>query len=90
MSADRVPCTSGGRLNRFNVVKQSKDYDTEGRYLRAWIPELASCPDEHIHEPWLMPPTLQVGTSSEPSAHNALVDMMPKLLCPAAPTTGRS
>lgn len=32
---------TGGRLNRFNIVKQSNDYDKEGEYIRHWIPELA-------------------------------------------------
>jgi len=45
---------AGGRLNRFNVVKQSRDYDACGDYLRAWLPELARCPADCIHEPWLM------------------------------------
>ena len=53
-------CCAGGRLNRFNVVKQSRDYDPDGAYIRAWLPELAGCPDEAIHEPWLMPAEQQV------------------------------
>ena len=32
---------TGGRLNRFNIVKQSNDYDKDGEYIRHWIPELA-------------------------------------------------
>uniref|UniRef100_A0A7S1SVM2 Cryptochrome DASH n=1 Tax=Tetraselmis chuii TaxID=63592 RepID=A0A7S1SVM2_9CHLO len=45
---------TGGRLNKFNITKQSKDYDLEGTYLRHWIPELANVPASRIHEPWLM------------------------------------
>jgi len=37
----------------FNPVSQSKQHATPA-YLRHWLPELASVPDEHIHEPWLM------------------------------------
>ena len=33
---------TGGRLNRFNIVKQSKDYDSHGDYVRHWLPELKS------------------------------------------------
>jgi len=47
-------CT-GGRINRFNIAKQSKQYDPDGEYIRAWVPELLNVPREHIHEPWHMP-----------------------------------
>uniref|UniRef100_A0A7S4V579 Cryptochrome DASH n=1 Tax=Alexandrium monilatum TaxID=311494 RepID=A0A7S4V579_9DINO len=43
-----------GRVNRFNVVKQSKDYDASGEYLRHWIPELREVPGRKVHEPWLL------------------------------------
>ena len=46
-------CT-GGRLNRFNIVKQSKTYDKDGEYTRLWCPELENVPNEFIHTPWLM------------------------------------
>ncbi|AFY78461.1 MAG: DASH family cryptochrome [Hydrococcus sp. C42_A2020_068] len=36
----------------FNVLKQSKDYDSKGDYLRHWLLELASLPGDKIHEPW--------------------------------------
>jgi deoxyribodipyrimidine photo-lyase len=45
---------TGGRLNRFNIVKQSKDYDFGGEYVRLWCPELANVPDKYVHEPWKM------------------------------------
>lgn len=45
---------TGGRLNRFNIVKQSKDYDQYGDYVRHWLPELAKVPNEFVHEPWKM------------------------------------
>lgn len=44
----------GGRLNRFNIVKQSKDYDFDGDYVRHWLPELKKVPLSLIHEPWKM------------------------------------
>lgn len=40
------------RDRKFNVVKQAKDYDPNGDFVRKWIPELNSVPDEHIHTPW--------------------------------------
>jgi deoxyribodipyrimidine photo-lyase len=45
---------TGGRINRFNIVKQSKDYDQHGDYVRQWLPELKNLPNEFIHEPWKM------------------------------------
>jgi len=43
----------------FNPVLQSRKFDPEGKYIRKWIPELASVPVKYIHEPWLMPPDVQ-------------------------------
>jgi deoxyribodipyrimidine photo-lyase len=50
---------TGGRLNKFNITKQSRDYDANGDYLRAWLPELADVPTEHIHFPSNMPAAVQ-------------------------------
>jgi len=36
----------------FNIPKQSKDYDPQGKYLKHWLPELKSIPGDKIHEPW--------------------------------------
>ncbi|MFP4694090.1 MAG: DASH family cryptochrome [Halothece sp.] len=36
----------------FNIPKQSKTYDPQGDYLRAWLPELSNISGELIHEPW--------------------------------------
>jgi deoxyribodipyrimidine photo-lyase len=36
----------------YNPVKQGYDQDPAGRFVRAWVPELASAPDAFIHEPW--------------------------------------
>jgi deoxyribodipyrimidine photo-lyase len=45
---------TGGRLNRFNIAKQSKDYDQHGEYVKLWCPELKNLPKEFVHEPWKM------------------------------------
>ncbi|KAL0033876.1 hypothetical protein WJX77_008773 [Trebouxia sp. C0004] len=45
---------TGGRINHFNITKQSKDYDLEGEYAKTWIPELKNVSSKRIHEPWLM------------------------------------
>ena len=36
----------------FNIIKQAKDYDSQGNYVRHWLPELASIPGSKVHEPW--------------------------------------
>jgi deoxyribodipyrimidine photo-lyase len=43
---------TGGRVNHFNITKQSKDYDPDGDYIRHWLPELAKVPASRIHQPW--------------------------------------
>jgi len=48
---------TGGRLNRFNITKQSRDWDEKGEYLRLWVPEIRNIPNEFIHSPWEMSET---------------------------------
>jgi deoxyribodipyrimidine photo-lyase len=43
----------------FNPVTQSMRHDPQGVYIRRWLPELSSVPDEYIHEPWKMPLEIQ-------------------------------
>ena len=45
---------SGGRIYRFNILKQSKDYDADGTYVKLWCPELAKVPAPSCHTPWLL------------------------------------
>ena len=44
-----------GRINRFNSLKQSKDFDKAGFYIKSWCPELKNVPIKYIHNPWTMP-----------------------------------
>ncbi len=50
----------GGRVNKFNVIKQSKDYDSAGEYIKHWIPALQHVPPPLCFEPWLMTEEQQV------------------------------
>ncbi len=43
----------------FNPVLQGKRFDPVGEYVRRYIPELNAVPNGFIHEPWLMPNSLQ-------------------------------
>lgn len=45
--------TTGINMIRiYNPVKQGHDHDSEGRFIRAWVPELAHVPLTHLHSPW--------------------------------------
>lgn len=46
-------------LRIYNPVKQSRDQDPDGAYIRRWIPALAAVPADWIHEPWRLPTGLQ-------------------------------
>ena len=39
----------------FNPVKQGRDHDPDGDYIRRWVPELRELHGRHVHEPWLLP-----------------------------------
>ncbi|MDN4165136.1 deoxyribodipyrimidine photo-lyase [Cytophagales bacterium LB-30] len=39
-------------VRMYNPVKQSLDHDTEGVFIKKWVPELAHLPAPLFHEPW--------------------------------------
>lgn len=39
---------------QFNCIKQAKDYDSHGEYVKMWIPALRNLPTDVVHTPWLM------------------------------------
>jgi deoxyribodipyrimidine photo-lyase len=43
----------------FNPISQGKKFDPRGGYIRRYIPELESVPQQFIHTPWEMPNELQ-------------------------------
>ncbi|HEX5374423.1 MAG TPA: deoxyribodipyrimidine photo-lyase [Aquabacterium sp.] len=50
-------CDAQPYFRIFNPVSQSEKFDPEGRFIRRYVPELASLPDRAIHAPWLARPT---------------------------------
>ncbi|MDY0077031.1 MAG: deoxyribodipyrimidine photo-lyase [Bacteroidales bacterium] len=47
--------TTGVNLIRmYNPIKQSKDHDPNGIFIKQWVNELSDVPTEFIHEPWKM------------------------------------
>ena len=46
-------------LRVYNPIKQAKDHDPTGAFVRHWLPALRKLPDEWIFEPWKLPANLQ-------------------------------
>ena len=42
----------------FSPMGQGEKFDTDGRYVRRWVPELARLPDAAIHSPWTADPQI--------------------------------
>lgn len=71
MLLDYDPCSNYGnwaynstvghdpRNRYFNIINQAQKYDSNGDYVRLWIPELKNVPNEFIHEPQKMNPEQQ-------------------------------
>jgi deoxyribodipyrimidine photo-lyase len=48
------------RENRyFNIYTQAKKYDTQGKYVKTWLPELTNVPVDMIHQVWNLDPAAQ-------------------------------
>ncbi len=47
--------TGVNAIRIYNPIKQGRDQDPAGQFIRDWIPELADLPDDFIHEPWRWP-----------------------------------
>ena len=48
----------------FNPVSQGEKFDPQGKFVRRWVPELATLSDDYIHQPWEGP--LALGRSKYP------------------------
>ena len=53
----------GVHANRiYNPIKQVKDNDPDGEFIRKYVPELRDIPDEYRAKPWTMPDEVQERT----------------------------
>ena len=44
--------TTGNTIRIYNPIKNSQQYDSDGIFIKRWLPELAEIPPQLIHEPW--------------------------------------
>ncbi len=52
--------TTGINVPRiYNPLKQAREHDPHGRFVRQWLPPLRRVPDVWLFEPWRMPPDIQ-------------------------------
>jgi deoxyribodipyrimidine photo-lyase len=62
---------TGGRVNRFNMLKQARDYDPDAAFVHLWCPELKSVPAPLAFEPWKLSAAQQA--SDEVKAYPARI-----------------
>lgn len=52
--------TTGINTTRvYNPIKQARDHDPQGHFVRRWLPVLQRVPDAWLFEPWRMPESVQ-------------------------------
>jgi deoxyribodipyrimidine photo-lyase len=49
-------CDAQPYFRIFNPISQSEKFDSKGKFIRRYLPALASLPDDAIHTPWLASP----------------------------------
>jgi deoxyribodipyrimidine photo-lyase len=51
-------CDAQPYFRVFNPMRQGERYDTNGAYVRKWIPEISGLSNKYIHQPWEAPPLI--------------------------------
>ena len=65
-------CDAQPYFRIFNPVSQSQRFDTEGRFIRRYLPQLAGLPDDVLHAPWQARPVDLAGAGIELGKHYPL------------------
>jgi deoxyribodipyrimidine photo-lyase len=52
--------TGMNTLRIYNPIKNALDHDSDGLFVKQWIPELRDVPVPNIHTPWLLSPEEQL------------------------------
>jgi deoxyribodipyrimidine photo-lyase len=61
--------TTGINVPRiYNPVKQARDHDPHGHFVRRWLPALRQVPDSWLFEPWRMPEAMQLRHGLRPAS----------------------
>jgi deoxyribodipyrimidine photo-lyase len=63
-------------IRMYNPIKQSQDHDPNGIFIKEWVPELRSIPEEFIHEPWTMTDIDRVFNGIQSDYPKPLVDLV--------------
>ena len=63
--AASVGCDAQPWFRIFNPVTQSEKFDSQGRFIRRYLPVLENVPDRYLHAPWTMPRSVQQGCGVE-------------------------
>ena len=53
-------------IRHYNILSQAKKFDPKAKYIRSWVPELCTMPDEYIYQPSKAPASVQ-------STHNIII-----------------
>ena len=74
--------TTGINTTRvYNPIKQARDHDPQGHFVRRWLPAMRRVPEAWLFEPWLMPADVQarcglrIGPDAEADIPQPLVDL---------------
>jgi deoxyribodipyrimidine photo-lyase len=70
--------TTGINTTRiYNPIKQARDHDPQGVFVRRWLPYMRKVPDDWLFEPWRMPPSVlsQTGLTLGKDLPVPLVDL---------------
>lgn len=68
--------TTGINTTRvYNPIKQAKDHDPHGRFVRRWLPYMRDVPDKWLFEPWKMPIQLDNNAGLITDTIQPLVDL---------------